>query len=392
VIASTWHEDKQTRMVLVVGRAASLRAMISNLWFDNAPVFGATYRQSLRGATSMTHIVFGGARCNIPKLLVGLTTILSFHAAIAQETCGLQQAKYDKPDPIFRNGFENVTVPLAASVSQAGQKTPLAKGTGLGPPITTVMPPALGVLPTLTIISPVMGATISTDFVQFEGTFSGPANTGISVNDLPVYTFGNRFVSAPIRLNVGVANIEVKVKTLDGLQATQTRTLTIAAPPSNNVRVNVSPSAGFAPYTARLNVSVEGNVQVQQVAVDFNGDGADDYTGAISSIPVYRFISAGIYETRVRVTEPNANVITRTVKVAAVSLPETRASACAVYAHLRARLRANDSAGALKAFTTAAAFDIAPLITSLGPNRVTFADRLGPLPTGCFPSIRRKWS
>jgi hypothetical protein len=47
----------------------------------------------------MTHGVFD-AKCNIFKLVVGLVTILISQAAFAQETCGLQLAKYDQPDPI----------------------------------------------------------------------------------------------------------------------------------------------------------------------------------------------------------------------------------------------------------------------------------------------------
>jgi hypothetical protein len=49
----------------------------------------------------------------------------------AQEVCGLQEAKFDQPELIFRSGFEGTASAINRSING-----------GLGPAITMVSPPA----------------------------------------------------------------------------------------------------------------------------------------------------------------------------------------------------------------------------------------------------------
>jgi hypothetical protein len=253
-----------------------------------------------------------------------------------------------------------VTVPLAEGLAP---KVIRAKGVGLGPPITTVMPPTLGVTPTITITSPSPGATLAADFVQIEGTFTGPTNTGISVLGVPAQTYQNRFVSPPVRLAPGTITATARATTIDGLIAESTVTLNVA-PIANDFGVSAIAYAGFKPFRVKFQIAPRA-VAPQSVAVDFNGDGSDDFSGSGSNVPAYTYLQSGIFTARIRVTASNGQVTTQFRTIASISMLETRASVCATYALLRSRLQANDTIGALKALTPAFAFDSKPVIDAL---------------------------
>ena len=228
-------------------------------------------------------------------LLISLLTITD--SASAQETCGLQQAKYDLPDLMLRNGFE-------------GNLVAQAKGGGLGPPLAVVSAPTLGVTPTITITVPLAGASIA-GAVQVQGTFTGPANTGITVLGIAATVIGNQFVSEPLQLTAGTFDIVVRAKTLDGLSATQNLNVTISAAPAQDFALSLSSRVGFAPFRLKPRVVARGISGVQSVAIDFNGDGNNDYTGAIENIPFYVYSNPGVYKLRIILTTPSQTLTDR---------------------------------------------------------------------------------
>lgn len=316
------------------------------------------------------------------SLVCGLLLCSQAHT---QETCGLQLAKFEQPDPLFRNGFENFTtaMPPTSEISAVSTKSAAAKGASLGPELGTVPIPVLGVAPSITITFPASGASLPQAGVQIEGTFTGTANTGISVLGIPAFTVGNRFITGPVQLDAGTQVISATAKTMDGLTAAATRTLIFTAAPALDVAFAAQPSAGFAPFKTRFSLRPTG-VQVASVAIDFDGDSVDDYVGAIANIPIRTYTAPDIYRARLVVTAVGGASYTRFLTVAALSLPETRSRACSVYAHLRARLRANDNVGVKQTLTQEFYFQFEPVLIALGANRGTFADRLGTIANGIF--------
>ena len=323
------------------------------------------------------------------KYVIALVLTSSTFAELhAQEICGLQLAKYDlpaPPEPIFRNGFENVLAFQAeVPVSTISALEP-ARGTGLGPALTTVMPPALGITPTITVSSPTAGAAIART-VQVQGTWTGPVNTGITVFGVAATIIGNQFVSEPLQIAPGNTEITVRAKTLDGLSAAQTLTVAVTAAPAQDFGIALSSRVGFAPFRLKPRIAVQGITGVQSIAIDFNGDGANDYTGSVANIPIYTYSNPGVYRMRV-VLDTAAQSFTRFRTLAVPGVPETRAQACAVLAHLRARLTVNDSAGALKAIAQPLRGPMEALFTELGANRPAFAARLGTIANGIFTPV-----
>jgi len=319
------------------------------------------------------------------KKLLFISGLLVSDFAGAQEICGLQLAKFEQPDPLFRNGFENFMPPVQPLEGEqaALAKSVAAKGAGLGPALSTVPIPVLGIAPTITITFPASNDSVSQSGVQLEGTFTGTANTGISVLGSSAFIVGNRFVTAPVQFDAGTQTISATAKTMDGQTATATRTLTFTNPPALDVAIRAQPSAGFAPFKTRFSLRPTG-VQVANVAIDFDGDSVDDYVGSIANIPIKTYAAPAIYRARFIVTAVGGATYTRFISVAALSLPETRSRACSVYAHLRARLRANDNVGVKQTLTQEFAFQFEPVLIALGSNRGTFADRLGTIANGIF--------
>lgn len=281
--------------------------------------------------------------------------------------CGLQQAKYVQPDPIFRNGFENP--PL------------LPSGAGLGPPLATVMPPTLGQDPTLTVLSPLANASVDTEYLQLEGTFTGPAGTGVSINGEPAYIHQNKFVSAPLRVDSGLISLSVRASTIDYRSASVVLQVN-AQPRTSGFFVSASSSAGLIPHKVQFGLRAVADSAPQSIRVDFNGDGTDDYVGSPGGIPLQTYNQAGIFLARFIILDAlgQSQSITRRILVA--SVPETRTRICSSYAHLRARLRVNDVAGALQAIRFVQRPQYQELFSELGANRPVFADRLGTIANG----------
>ncbi len=321
-------------------------------------------------------------------VIVLMLTCCTFAPLHAHEICGLQLAKYDlpaPPEPIFRNGFENILALQAEFTESKISVSEPAKGAGLGPALTTVMPPALGVTPTITVISPTVGASIART-LQVQGTWTGPVNTGITVFGVAATVIGNQFVSEPVQLAPGNTDITVRAKTMDGLSATQMLTVAVTAAPAQDFGIALSSRIGFAPFRLKPRIAVQGITGVQSIAIDFNGDGANEYTGSIANIPIYTYSNPGVYRMRV-VLDTAAQSFTRFRTLAVPGVPETRAQACAVLAHLRTRLSSNDSAGALKAIAQPLRGPMEALFTELGANRPAFAVRLGTIANGIFTPV-----
>jgi hypothetical protein len=131
------------------------------------------------------------------RKLVGIGILMTSVAGIAnaQEVCGLQAAKFGTA--LFRDGFE-ILVPKDAGVAEAS-----TKGAGLGPPMSTVLPPALGVAPTITIVSPETGATLPHGRVQVVGTVTGPTGTGVIVNGVAAHVHNGVFATPSSRWRPG---------------------------------------------------------------------------------------------------------------------------------------------------------------------------------------------
>lgn len=297
-----------------------------------------------------------------PLLVVHLAVLAT--TSFAQEVCGLQTASFDI---IFIDGFNE-------------------PASGLGPPLSTVLPPALGVTPTVAVTYPSTGTTIASNKVQVVGTFTGPINTGISVNGIRAYVKDGNFVTPDFTLNSGANSLTVKATTLDGQTATTLLSVT-STPSPGNITLFSDADAGYWPFGVGFKLNVPSSILVQSVAVDF-GDGSSGYTGTNPiAIPRHLYTDAGIYTVQATITDDMSNQYTAQRRVAILDIVAQRQVLCAVYAHVRTRMAASDVLGAVQAFHLKQRKKYTNLFNALGVNLPAASTRLGTIANGTLSSV-----
>ncbi|MDZ4813002.1 MAG: hypothetical protein SGI99_10370 [Pseudomonadota bacterium] len=321
------------------------------------------------------------------RLSLGAAILFStMTAATAQEICGLASVQYNQ---MHSDGFEGAQQASAsASVSSTPEKSsavtdaqaPLRALFDLGKPMGYAPKIAKGVAPTVTIISPTNGATLPGRTFEIRGAFTGPINTGVSINGSPARTLGNQWVAGPIRPEIGGLTIAAVATTLDGLTANATRNVSVADTPPK-IQMIANRAGGMAPaaigFRLRFGGAVSGNVQI-----DFDGDMLNDFDGPLAAVPErFTYAVPGFYTARVSATVDSTPVSAdATVVVADVMVQRQRA--CSVYGALREALAADDLEASLITFALPKQEAFRPFFTSLGSNRPVFATRLGTIANG----------
>lgn len=151
------------------------------------------------------------------------------------------------------------------------------------------------------VISPSPGTTVGGNSVLVSGIFDGPANTGIIVNGIVAQVFGEQFF-ATVPLVPGGNVVTVTVTTQDGRTLTQSLTVFSAGPLS--FEVTADPSRGLAPLAASFTVTDVNGVGIQQIDIDFDGDGTTDFTSTDLDAPIeHTYIAPGVYLAAVMVTD-----------------------------------------------------------------------------------------
>ncbi len=248
-------------------------------------------------------------------------------AANAQESCGYTLA-------VLKSGFERGEQPSQVALSP--QNTPL----------------------TLNVIYPAEGATINASRIQLYGSFTGPVNTGITVNGLlSAATNATQFTFAPLALADGPQVLTITSKTVDGGTQTVVRNIIVNSAGVDPVRFNSLARGGFAPFRGKFNLSTTvpaGQTTAVRFEIDFDGDGIfeiDSPTAPATTLS-YEYQSAGVYLARARVsfddgqTPTPVEVREGTFRIHADTIAFTRQTLCSVYYEMKHRLQAGQIAQA----------------------------------------------
>jgi hypothetical protein len=320
----------------------------------------------------------------IASALAILVSVMT--AATAQEICGLASVQYNQ---MHSDGFEGAQqASTSASVSSTPEnsstvtdaRAPLRAPIDLGKPIGYAPKIAKGVAPTVTIVSPTNGATLPGRNFEIRGTFTGPVNTGVSINGSPARTFGNQWVAAPIRPPAGPFTISAIATAYDGMTASASRNVTVG---------NVTPAIEILPkqpgniapakigFGLRISGVVSGNVHI-----DFDGDSVNDYDGPLATVPTsFSYALPGRYTARAEALIDSV-LSSSEISVVIADVVVQRERACAVYGELRTALAANDLEASLLPFVAHQQEAMRPFFVALGNNRVVFATRLGTIANG----------
>jgi hypothetical protein len=280
----------------------------------------------------------------------------------AQEVCGLQDVNFDT---IFVYGFDAPST-----------------GGGIGPPASTVPPPVLGVTPTIAITWPTANTALPLGKVQVTGTVTGSTNTGVAIAGTRAYVNNGMFVTPELTLDSTATALTATATTMDGLTASANVSVSVSATEPDAALTTGTP-VGFSPLPVAFRLAVKSGLTLQSVAVDFDGNGSTDYTGTTADhLPLYTYAAPGAYTATANLTFAGHAPVAARYRVIVLALPEQRTAICSVYAHLRARLTAQDGMGAGYALTGAVKDRLLPLFTALGNRMPGVAANLGTLADG----------
>lgn len=291
-------------------------------------------------------------------LAISLSTSL-----LAQENCGY-------PVSLLQSRFEAGEQP--ATVDLQPTNTPL----------------------TLGVDGLVNGQNIGTELIQVFGPYTGPVNTGITVNGEAVATTDTRYASGYIKLLPGANTIEIVATTMDGATQTISRTVNYVSTLLPDVELNANGYSGFAP--ARVNFALRFQIPATQttltrVEIDYQGDGSFEYDAATVPATIrFDYGLAGDYAALIRLTFDDGNVgtplevRTSTARVLLETLARTRQTLCYVYYTMKQRLLPGQSgvATALNTLSQPLREEFQPIWVGLGANLGTTASQLGEVVDG----------
>jgi len=295
------------------------------------------------------------------KTLLFISGLLVSALAGAQEQCGF-------PISVHKSGFESGE--QASSVTLPPDNTPLV----------------------VTINGPVDGSTVNINAVQFYGTYTGPSNSGVSVNGVRALTNSNAFVLPRVLLQPGANTLTFRQASTDSTPVISTRTITYTSLASNVLLIAASPG-DYAPSTMPFSLSTAfpaNQTTLTRVQVDYNGDGAFEVDSAAPLALQYAYEEPGLFVATARVTFDDGLIATPAVvmedstRVMIQSMAFTRQTLCGLYASMKMRLSQNQIPSALHTLAPSLQPRFSPVWAALNQsNQLTLAaSRLGQIVDG----------
>ena len=232
-------------------------------------------------------------------------------------------------------------------------------------PTATTTP--AGDAPTIRIVSPVDGATIAADTVSLSGTYSGPPDTGVSVNGVPAPAAGGTFTVDEFQLLPGANTFVVTATAPDGRSAESAVTVTSVG--VSPVVVRADPRLGPAPLAVRFSLGNRTGRILTRVDLDMDADGTVDYATTDPTVPfVVNYPNAGVFSTRLTIRDDQASTYVRDVRIVVLDPAEQDALFRGIWARLNAALSAGDSAAARRNLTGPAGAKYGPVFDALLPE------------------------
>jgi hypothetical protein len=229
-------------------------------------------------------------------------------------------------------------------------------------------------IPTITILSPSAGASLQAREVLVSGTYTGPDNMGITVNGRSALTDGYHFYANSVPLRAGKNIIEAIATT--PAEKTAKRQIEVTSLGAGNMEMSASPrNGGVAPLAAVFKYYVSNSSQIQNVSMDFNGDGAIDFSTSNPKDAIqYIYNSPGIYLARLTITNTLGQSFSATyvVQVLAPATMDTKYNA--IFSQMNTALLNSDVEKALQYMSKTSRDRYRPVFQKLLPR---FPDIIG---------------
>ncbi len=166
----------------------------------------------------------------------------------------------------------------------------------------------------ISIESPTHGASLSGGQAVVSGRFSGPFNTGITVNGQAAMVVGTQFW-ANVFLAPGPNTLTAVATAPSGLTGQHAITVNLNRTDPDPLTVTVEPQSGIGPMTARFAIRYSG-AAVTHIQVDYDGDGTVDFTTTDpTALIAHIYAQPGAYQARVTVTDAQNRTQSQTLAI-----------------------------------------------------------------------------
>jgi len=162
--------------------------------------------------------------------------------------------------------------------------------------------------PTIAIMSPLNGSNARQNEVLVTGMYSGPDNTGVTVNGVVALTDGRFFYANNVLLQEGNNLIKAVATTPAG--KTAENQVRLRNTEESRLQFTASPlSGGLAPLKVKFSPIFISNASIQNVNIDFNGDGVVDFSSNQINVPLeFTYNNPGIYVAKATLTDTSGRV------------------------------------------------------------------------------------
>src|SRR5713101_2775636 len=168
--------------------------------------------------------------------------------------------------------------------------------------------------PSISILSPVNRSNLADEQVFVSGTFSGPANTGVTVNGVASFTDGHFFYANNVPLAKGRNTIEAVATTPEGKHA-ESRVV-IEATGTLVLQLSTTPDSGLNKLSATFTFVFFTSTPIRSIAMDFDGDGVVDISSANpASALQFTYSNPGLYVAKLRLTDAKGDTYERVFAV-----------------------------------------------------------------------------
>jgi hypothetical protein len=243
----------------------------------------------------------------------------------------------------------------------------------------SAMPFTVLVPPTLTITTPVNGATINATSVQVRGTVgAATGEIGVSVNGFPAFVNSGQWV-VEVPLTPGSNTLSVIAVDATGAQATASLSITVSQTTPVAVLLQALPTSGVSPLAVTWQVINQSGHPLVQFELDETGAGTfgpqmTSFDGVTTTYAAPRLASPTL-----RATDDQGTVYTATTLVNIEDPAGVTLRFQARWNSLKASLSIGDIAGALAQLSSDLQARFQPLFQQLGPALPQVAAGLGDL-------------
>src|SRR3990172_5031083 len=221
-------------------------------------------------------------------------------------------------------------------------------------PISCKAKPEVKQQPIIQILTPRPNSSLRARHGVVTGTYSGPTNTGVTVNGVVAVTDGYHFIANSVPLQSGSNTITAVATTPSGAVAQSQ--VTVQAVGSAALELKATPTGvGIAPYKTSFKILYTGKAKIQSIAMDFNGDGvADLVTSDPKSKLEFTYASPSVFPAQVTITDIQGQTHQALYAVQVIDSAAADAQFQAIYSELIGALACEDPERASSYMTIAA--------------------------------------